>query len=224
MLSKEESALISSRLPFWSQLTNMQKELLLTNARTTHYTKGQTLFSEQNECLGLLLIKSGILRTYITSTEGREITLYRLEAEDICILSASCVLKTIDFDVFMDAETDCDVIQIGAPIFSRIMADNIYVELYSYKLATERFSDVMWAMQQILFISFDKRLAAFLLDEAVRCKCDSIRMTHEQIAKYTGSAREVVSRMLKYFSEEGYITLSRGDITIIDKKGLKAIL
>ncbi|HKM34453.1 MAG TPA: Crp/Fnr family transcriptional regulator [Lachnospiraceae bacterium] len=224
MLKLEETDFLSRNLPFWKQLTNVQKELFLSNARTTHYIKGQSLLSDQSECLGLLFIKSGILRTYITSEEGREITLYRLEDQDICILSASCVLKTIDFDVFIDAETDCDVIQIGSPILSRIMAENVYVELFSYKLATERFSDVMWAMQQLLFISFDKRLAAFLLEEAARCKCDSIRMTHEQIAKYIGSAREVVSRMLKYFSEEGYITLARGDITIIDKRGLKAIL
>lgn len=224
MLNQEETDLLSRTLPFWKQLTNVQKELLISNARTMHYKKGQSLLAEQNECLGLLFIKSGILRTYITSEEGREITLYRLEDQDICILSAACVLKTIDFDVFIDAETDSDVIQIGSPIYSRVMAENVYVELFSYKLATERFSDVMWAMQQILFISFDKRLAAFLLEETDRCKCDSIRMTHEQIAKYTGSAREVVSRMLKYFSEEGYITLARGGITIIDKKGLKAIL
>ena len=224
MLKQDDMNMLSKNLPFWEHLTDKQKELFLTNARTVHYTKGQSLLGDQDQCLGLLFIKKGVLRTYITSDEGREITLYRLEDQDICILSASCVLKTIDFDVFIDAETDCDVLQLGSAILSRIMSDNVYVELFSYKLTTERFSDVMWAMQQILFTSFDKRLASFLLEESARGKSDSIRMTHEQIAKYIGSAREVVSRMLKYFAEEGYITLARGGITIIDKKGLKAVL
>lgn len=224
MLKQDDMYMLSKNMPFWEHLTDTQKELFLTNVRTVHYIKGQSLLGDQDQCLGLLFIKKGVLRTYITSDEGREITLYRLEDQDICILSASCVLKTIDFDVFIDAETDCDVLQLGSAILSRIMSDNVYVELFSYKLTTERFSDVMWAMQQILFTSFDKRLASFLLEESARGKSDSIRMTHEQIAKYIGSAREVVSRMLKYFAEEGYIALARGGITIIDKKGLKAVL
>ena len=91
-------------------------------------------------------------------------------------------------------------------------------------MATERFSDVMWAMQQILFMSFDKRLAIFLLDESSALHSDELRITHEQIAKLMGSAREVVTRMLKYFSSEGYVTLSRGTVTLTDKAGLKKLL
>ena len=147
-----------------------------------------------------------------------------MEDRDVCILSASCVLETINFDVSIDAESECDVIQITSLAFSRLLSQNVYAELFSYKLATERFSDVMWAMQQILFTSFDKRLATFLLDESGKLNSLDIQMTHEQIAKYLGSAREVVSRMLKYFSKEGYVTLSRGGIHIADKKALRTLL
>ena len=84
-------------------------------------------------------------------------------------------------------------------------------------MATERFSNVMWAMQQILFMSFDRRLAIFLLDEAAAFLSQEIKMTHEQIARLMGSAREVVTRMLKYFSSEGYVELSRGTVKILDK-------
>lgn len=224
MIDQEELDLLRSSLPFWKQLSPSQKDLLISGVKSTHFSKGQGIYYGENECIGVIIVKQGMIRTYITSDEGREVTLYRLEDHDVCILSASCVLEVIDFDVSMNAETECDIIQISPLVFSRLSSENVYVELFSYKVATERFSDVMWAMQQILFISFDKRLAAFLLDESNKNKSSQISMTHEQIARYLGSAREVVSRMLKYFSKEGYVTLSRGDITIIDKKKLHSIL
>ena len=224
MLNENDSKLLETRLAFWDNLTQLQKDLLISHANLVHYETGQSMHYGENDCIGVLIVKSGTIRTYITSDEGREITLYRLDAGDMCILSASCVLQTIDFDISVDAETNCDIIQISSAIFSRLSSENVYVELFSYKLATERFSDVMWAMQQILFTSFDKRLAAFLLDESMKTGDDTIRHTHEQIAKYLGSAREVVSRMLKYFSTEGLVTLSRGGITIKNKKKLRDIL
>ena len=130
----------------------------------------------------------------------------------------------IDFDVLVEAQTKCQIIQISPAIFLQLFSQNIHVELFSYKLATERFSDVMWAMQQILFISFDKRLAAFLLDESNRSNSLDIKMTHEQIAQNLNSAREVVSRMLNYFAKEGYVSLSRGQIHIIDKQSLSSLI
>lgn len=222
-MNHDDLTFISSNLSFWEHLSAAQKEYLNANIKSVHFAKGQTLHYGEQECIGVLLVKHGMIRTYMTSEEGREVTLYRLDSHDICILSASCILDTIDFDVTMDAETDCEVLQINSAAFSRLSSENVYVELFSYKLATERFSDVMWAMQQILFTSFDKRLAAFLLEESAKTKTDQLHMTHEQIARYLGSAREVVSRMLKYFSNEGYVSLSRGDITLLDKTGLRNI-
>ncbi len=224
MLNEDDRELLETSLTFWEKLSASQKDLLISNANLVHYNRGQSLHYGENECIGVLFVKTGTIRIYITSEEGREVTLYRLDEGDICVLSASCVLQTIDFDISIDAETDCDIIQIGSSLFSRLSSENIHVELFAYKLATERFSDVMWAMQQILFTSFDKRLAAFLLDESLKENSDTIHLTHEQIAKYLGSAREVVSRMLKYFSNEGFVSLSRGDITIKDKKQLRNML
>lgn len=224
MLTQIDSVLLQNHLPFWTQLNQPQKDLVLSNAKCSHYSKGQSIHCGESDCIGLLFIKKGTIRTYITSEEGREVTLYRLEEGDICILSASCVLHTIDFDVSIDAESECDIIQFNSHTFSKLSAENVYVELFSYKLATERFSDVMWAMQQILFTSFDKRLATFLLDESTKNKSLELAMTHEQIAKYLGTAREVVSRMLKYFSKEELVTLSRGGITIRDKEKLRKMV
>lgn len=223
MLREEDLSLLRSRLSFWEHLNKEERELLLNGTSPAHFSAGQSLHCGERDCIGILLVKSGSIRIYITSEEGREVTLYRLEAGDICVLSASCVMSSIDFDVSIDAETDCEVLQISAACFSRLSAGNVYVELFSYKLATERFSDVMWAMQQILFTSFDRRLAAFLLEESAKSQSAVLHMTHEQIAKYLGSAREVVSRMLSYFAKEGYVTLARGSITIVDVEGLRRL-
>jgi CRP/FNR family transcriptional regulator, anaerobic regulatory protein len=210
--------------PFWEKLTETQKELLFRYTSDTVYDKGINIHGNNGECTGAILIKSGQIRAYMLSEEGREITLYRLYPGDVCMLSASCVLKTITFDVFVDAEEKSEVSIINSTAFATLTEQNIYVENFALKVATERFSDVMWAMQQILFMSFDRRLAVFLLDELSKNDGDIIKLTHEQIAKYMGSAREVVSRMLKYFSSEGLVEYSRSGIKVLDKKKLRKII
>ena len=196
MLSTDITRFIRESLPFWDKLSENQRNLLLNYTTQHHYQRGESILSSTFECIGLLLIKSGTIRVYILSEEGKEVTLYRLAKGDICVMSASCILKSITFDVCIEAEDDCEVIQMASSALSLLSSDNIYVECFIYKLAAERFSDVMWTMQDILFTSFDKRLAAFLLDETAKNHSDTLKMTHEQIAKYMGSAREVVSCLL----------------------------
>ena len=174
-----------------------------------------------------MLIKKGALRVYLLSEEGKEVTLYREYQGDICVLSASCILDQITFDVHIDAVSDSYIYKTSANIFDKLCKENIYVDNFTNKKVIDRFSDVMWAMQQILFMSMDKRLAIFLWDEIASQSAQErpkLHYTHEQIAKYTGSAREVISRMLKYFSDEGIVTVSRGDITIINKPKLRSII
>lgn len=217
---------LSDHFDAWDELSEKEQKQMLENSQLLTYPKGTNIHGGDSTCAGLIFIMSGTLRTYMLSEEGREITLYRLKHGDICVLSASCVLSTITFEVHIDAEEDTKVLLISSACFSEMFESNESIRCFSYKLATERFSDVMWAMQQILFMSMDKRLAVFLWDElaASSSKQDPvIHYTHEQIAKYTGSAREVISRMLKYFSDEGIVELSRGGIKILDKAKLKAI-
>ena len=221
MLENKNKTFICEILTFWDKLNAQEQALILNNVHSVQYGQGENIHSGENDCVGVLLIKSGELRTYILSEDGREITLYRLTKGNVCILSASCILKSITFDVHIDAEQDSEVLLINSTVFQQICNKNIYAENFSYKITVDRFSDVMWAMQQILFMSFDKRLAIFLLDEISKNDTDSISLTHEQIANYVGSAREVVSRMLKYFENEGFVELSRGRVTVIDKKRLK---
>lgn len=211
-------------LTFWEDISEEEREMILENTGKAFYKQGEQVHSAEQECIGVLIIKKGELRTYILSEEGKEITLFRQTEGDVCILTASCVLSSIHFDVHVDAEKESEVLVINAPAFAKLCENNVYIENFSLKLATEKFSDVMWAMEQILFMSFDRRLAIFLLDESAKNGTDSLTLTHEQIAKYMGSAREVVSRMLKYFVKEGIVEVSRGCIRILDKKKLKTFV
>lgn len=207
-------------LPCWDKLTPAQRDLLCADTFETTYQKGQNVHGSSGECTGAVFVRSGSLRAYMLSEDGREITLYRLFAGDMCMLSASCVLSAITFDVFMDADEDSDCFVINPVTLSRIIDENVYVENFALSTAVERFSDVMWSMQQLLFMSFDKRLAIFLLDELSKSGDDTVWLTQEQIARYIGSAREVVSRMLKYFAGEKLVEVLRGGVRIIDKKRL----
>lgn len=224
MCLKDCANFFKNNFSFYDKLTDKQKEMLCQNTTLSTYKKGDILHDPQEKCAGVMLIKKGHTRIYMLSEDGKEITLYRLFEGDTCILSASCVLEAITFDVFISAEDDCEIYTINSLAFQKLMYENIYVEAFAYKLATTRFSDVMWAMQQILFMGMDKRVAIFLIDEIAKNNSNVINLTHEQIAKYIGTAREVVSRMLKYFENENIVKLFRGGINIIDKNKLKKII
>jgi CRP/FNR family transcriptional regulator len=223
MLDPTNLEFLKNLLPFWSRLSGHEADAISANIKPIVYASGQNVHSADNECIGVLIVKSGELRTYILSEDGKDITLYRLGKGEICILSASCLLSNITFDVNIDAERDTEVLLIDSSLFSRLMEENVYVENFALRTAADRFSDVMWAMEQILFMSFDRRLAVFLLNEAAATGSDAISLTHEQIAKYMGSAREVVSRMLKYFQKESIVALSRGGVRILDKERLRKL-
>ncbi len=209
--------------PFWKKLNGTQQEELCRNTYYKNYKKGSNIHGGSGECTGGIIVKSGCVRAYLLSEEGKEITLYRLYTDDICMLSASCVLDSITFDVFVDAEEDSECYIVNGKTFADLSKENVYVENYALNIAVNRFSDVMWVMQQILFMSFDKRLAIFLYDEMNKTKDMTIHLTQEQIAKYMGSAREVVSRMMKYFSSEGIAETIRGGVRIINKDKLRSL-
>ena len=219
----ELDEIFSKTFPFWERLEPEDKEALYRSSMDIHLSRGANVH-DGNECTGIILVRRGTLRLYILSDEGKEITLYRIFPGDLCILSASCVLETVTFDVLVDAEEDSDCIVVGGCAYEELARRLPEVKIFALEAAVARFSDVMWVMQQILFMSMDKRLAIFLLDESAKNNSDFIKLTHEQIAKYMGTAREVVSRMVKYFTSEGIITSTRATgIQILDKRRLRAI-
>lgn len=224
MLEEKELAYVSSHLEFWEHLSTEEKELLRQQTVKVSYDKNRNLYHSNNECLGVLLVKKGGLRGYLLSEDGREVTLFRVSAGEVCVMSASCALNRLTLEVHIDTETATEAYLIRSSIFVRLKDQNIYVENYLYKSVAEKFSDVMWAIEQILFMSIDKRLAVFLLDEMARTHSEELHLTQEQIARYIGSAREVVSRTLKSFQAKGLIRQSRGTIWVLDRKKLMGLL
>ena len=223
MNDQERIELFRRSFPFWDRMSEEDRETFLRSSYEKHFKKG-TNIHDGNECTGVILIRSGALRLYLLSEDGKEITLYRLFPGDLCIFSASCALSSITFDVFIDSEENSECVVVGGCAYEDLSRRMPEVKIFTLESALSRFSDIMWVMQQILFMSMDKRLAIFLLDESTKTGSDTVRLTHEQIARYMGSAREVVSRMLKYFANEGLISSSRADgIRILDKKRLREL-
>ena len=214
---------LAEYLPFFPKLSPQQQGLLTDSVEPLEAKAGTVVHNGSLDCLGLLIIRSGQLRVYALSGEGREITLYRLFDHDICLFSASCVMPDIQFEVIIEAEKDTKMWVIPSCLFKQLMEQSAPVANYVNQLMSSRFSDVMWLMEQIMWKSFDKRLAGFLLEESGLEGTPSLKMTHERIANHLGTAREVVTRMLRYFQSEGMVRLSRGEITITDEKALRKL-
>ena len=214
---------LSTHFPIWDKLTPAQQKIISQSSQSRSVPSGTVLHNGSVDCLGLLLILSGQLRAYIISDEGREITLYRLFERDVCIFSASCVMSNIQFEVIIEAEKDSEVIVLPPHIYKKLMEESAAVANFSNQIMGSRFTEVMWLIEQIMWKSFDKRLAAFWVEESILDNTDSLKITHEKIANHLGTAREVVTRMLRYFQGEGLVKLSRGTIELTDKKKLEEI-
>lgn len=212
-----------SYFPIWDKLNKADKDRITDNLITGKVKKGTIIHNGSMECTGLLLVKAGQLRAYILSDEGREITLYRLFERDMCLFSASCIMRSIQFDITIEAEKDTDLWIIPAELYRSIMEESAPVANYTNELMATRFSDVMWLIEQIMWKSLDKRLAEFLLEETSIEGTEKLKITHETIANHLGSHREVMTRMLKYFQNEGMVKLSRGMIEITDAQKLGSI-
>ena len=214
---------ISQYLPFWSKLTREQQEQILNVMEIRSVKKGTRIHDSSEECLGLVILKQGQLRAYILSEDGREITIGRLFDYDVSLLSASCVMPDLQFNIMIEAEKDTQFWSIPACLFKNLVEESLAMSNYARSLISSNLSELMWLMEQIMWKSFDKRLASFLLEETAIEGTPELKITHEKIAAHMGTAREVVTRMLRYFQNEGMVRLTRGTIEIIDKAKLEAL-
>ena len=213
----------SQYFPIWNKLTDDQRQRITQRVMRREVKKGTLLHDGSNECTGLLLVRSGQLRAYILSDEGREITIYRLFDRDMCLFSASCIMRSIQFDITVEAEKDTELWLIPPDVYQAVMNESAAVANYTNEVMASRFSEVMWLMEQIMWKSLDKRLAAFLAEEAAIEGSETLKLTHETIAKHLGSHREVITRMLRYFQSEGWVKVSRGTVEILDMDALEGL-
>ena len=209
--------------PIWDKLTSAQQEKVSNSITRRVIKKGVVIHNGSMDCAGLLLIRSGQLRAYILSDEGREITIYRLFDMDICLFSASCMMNSLQFDITIEAEKDTDLWVIPPEVYKEIMQSSAPVANYTNEIMAARLSEVMWLIEQIMWKSMDKRVAAFLLEEASIEGTDRLKITHETIANHLGSHREVITRMLRYFQSEGMVKLARGIVELTNGAKLRAL-
>ena len=222
--SKEVACVdISDGFPVWDQLTEQQQASLSHAAVLRPASRGAMLHGGAGDCLGLVLVRTGQLRAFILSDQGREITLYRLLPGDICLFSAACAMGSLQLDIALEAEKDTSFWLIPPETYRSIMEDSAPLANYTNARMTDRFSQVMWLMEQVMWHSFDRRLASFLLAECDLEASSRLELTHERIAAHLGTAREVVTRMLRYFQSEGLVHLSRGAVEITDADRLRRL-
>ncbi len=212
-----------SYFPIWNKLTAAEQKRISDAVFERSVKGGTVLYNGSRDCTGLYLIKSGQLRAYILSDEGREVTLYRLFERDMSLFSASCMMRSIQFELVIEAEKDTVAWVIPVEVYQSLMAESVALSNYTNELMATRFSEVMWLIEQIMWKSLDKRVAAFLLEEAAVEGTEKLQITHETIANHIGSHREVITRMLKYFQGEGMVKLSRGSVTLTDTEQLEAL-
>ncbi len=215
---------LKSYLPVWDKLAEQDRLTLEKVATHKKFKKGTIIHNGADDCTGLFIIISGNVRVYTISDGGREITIYRLFDRDICLFSASCMLKSIQFDLTIETQSEVEAYVIPTDIYKKIMSESAPLANFTNEIMSSRFTDVMWLLDQIMWKSFDSRLAEFLLAESVIENSNVLKITHEEIGNHMGNPREVVTRMLKYFQDEGAIILSRGNIQIIDKNKLTKII
>ena len=214
---------IAQYFPVFSQLTPQQQQMVLDYTAIRTVPAGTVVHNGAVECTGFLLVRSGQLRAYTLSEEGREVTIYRLFDHDSCLFSAAWIMSSLQFEVIIETEKDSEIFIIPPSVYQKLMNESLPVSKYTNDLMASRFSEVMWLMEQIMWKSFDKRLAAFLVEESGIEGTTLLKVTHEKIANHMGTAREVVTRMLRYFQGEGLVKLSRGTIEITDAPGLRAL-
>ena len=214
---------LQALFPVWDKLSDTQQNRILGSLTCRDIQKGTVIHNGGMDCTGLLLVKSGQLRAYILSDEGREITLYRLFDRDICLFSASCMLRSVQFDITIEAEKDTSLWIVPPEVYREIMEESAPAANYTNELMAARFSEVMWLMEQVMWKSLDKRVAAFLLEESAIEGSAVLRLTHEAIANHLGTHREVVTRMLRYFQGEGMVKLARGCVEILNEGRLAGL-
>ncbi len=215
------------RLDFWEHLSDEEKKRVEDFAVIREYQAGNILHAMEGDCLGLVVVLEGSVRAYMMSEEGREITLYHIRTGEWDVLTASCIMYQVTFDTQMVIEQNSRILIVPTTVLAGLKQNNVYVRSFIYETLTERFSDVMWTIQQILFYGIDQRVAAFLLNHAEQPAAErtssagaQVRATHEQIAREINTAREVVARIIKRFADDGIVETARGRIIITDPERL----
>lgn len=211
-------------LPFFKDLSEKEKTLLYNASRIEEYKRGELISSKYSSCTGLVIVISGQLRSFMSSLSGKEITLFKLFKNDLCILSSSCFYQNLTYDINLQAVENSHIIIIDGNFFKELINQNISAQKFILEITQSKLSEVLWVLEQVVFFNLDYRLSDYLINQYYLKNSDKISITHEIIANDLGSSREVISRMLKRFEKDNIVKVSRGCIKIINIEKLQSIL
>ncbi|MGH1451378.1 MAG: Crp/Fnr family transcriptional regulator [Pseudomonadaceae bacterium] len=174
---------------------------------------GQIIFGPGDACQGLPLVLSGSVRVQMTGVSGNRIVLYRMGADDICTLSIGCLMSDRRYRAEAVVEADAEALMLPRELFDRMMAASAAFRASIMASYGRRLDDLMLLVEEVAFRRMDQRLEEWL---SARARQGEISVTHQEIAEELGTAREVISRLLKEMERQGRVTLSRGRIRCLD--------
>jgi len=207
---------ISEELSAFPRLLDISDDSLATLARfcRIHYFKSrQNIISKGDVVSGIYLVLTGCLRIYTVDTNGRESTLYEVLAGESCLLAMNCMFSELLYPAWVSCASPLTkVALIPAPVYKTLHETESKVRNFSFEVLSQRLFNIMSVLEEVLSCTLEQRVASYLLRKvSVQMKLNT---SHQAIAQELGTAREVVSRILKKMERAGYISLSRGAITI----------
>ena len=216
MLNAELRSRLLQHYPTLAELPATELDALLGNAIEVPVPAGTVVFDENQPCQGFPMLLSGSIRVIKSAPNGRELQLYRVTPGESCILTSSCLLGHTRYQARGIAENALEMVLLPAPSFHLLLGKHEAFRDYVFHLFSERLTDLMQLVSAVAFQKLDQRLAALLI-----AKPSPLHTTHQALADELGSAREIVSRLLKGFADQGWVKLAREQIEITDKEGLK---
>jgi CRP/FNR family transcriptional regulator len=204
--------------PAFESLDDTRLDRLLDDSMVLNLKAGTVLFDDESPCQAFPLLIEGTIRVSKVGSTGRELQLYRVVPGEACILTSSCLLGNVSYNARGVAETDMVAVALPQPVFQRLLSEHEPFRNYVFSLFAERIGELMQLVEAVAFQKLDQRLAALLLG-----KGKVIRITHQALADELGSVREIVSRLLKSFADQGYVSLGREQVEIVNPQGLRRV-
>lgn len=208
---------LQAQYPVLAELPPGLREEIAAAAQAVTVPSGATLFDERQPCQGFPFVLAGAIRVSKVSASGRELPLYRVMPGETCIITSSCLLGNVPYNARGTTESETVLVLLPQGLFTDLLAQAPFRN-FIFNLFAERMADLMRLVEEVAFRKLDQRLAALLLG-----KGRIVRATHQQLADELGSVREMVSRLLKGFAEQGLVTLGREQVEIRDAAGLRRI-
>ncbi|MDD5017793.1 MAG: Crp/Fnr family transcriptional regulator [Eubacteriales bacterium] len=200
------------KFPFYTGMNDAHKLLLHDGAVKKQLAKGQILMGDNDHCNGIPLVIKGRLRLFRISSKGREMTLYKINEGELCILAAVCAMGNIKYDFSLEAEEDSLLANLSADVFKDLLQKSEPFKTYVFNTLAEKLLQAIDTIEMVAFVSIEERILEYLAENSN--DLGEVKTTHEKMAIDLGSSREVISRQLKKMAEKNMLTINRGKIIL----------